>query len=371
MPKKLDPKVAEKVMLKAGLKPLVPYPSSYKPWKCECLVCGNIVKPPYKQIARGIGGCRTCRYIKSGKSNSNSEIEAVALMLKNNLKPLEPYKNKDKPWKSICLICKKKVNPSFGNIKRGQAGCKWCTRKFLDPKEAVIKMRKQGYEPLTKYVNDRVGWKSRCLKCGKISYPQYAPTSRAKNITGCKYCNIRFMDDKSANKIMLEAKLKPLEPYKNARTPWKSRCLKCKNIVTPMLSNVQKERGCQFCSPLGINMKIPSYLYLITHNRLNSHKVGIGNVRSVKRSWEDRLVRFKREGWDIYKVWNFKTGGEALKIEKAVFKVIRKDLKLPIHLSKEQMPKTEGQSETINADSITLLELEKIIKKVIKESKVN
>jgi len=85
MGKKLDPKVAEKVMLKAGLKPLVPYPSSHKPWKCKCLVCGDIVRPPYKQIALGIGGCKTCRYVKSAKSNSTSETKAVALMLKKIL----------------------------------------------------------------------------------------------------------------------------------------------------------------------------------------------------------------------------------------------------------------------------------------------
>jgi len=369
MTAKLDSKVAEAVMLNAGLKPLEPYTNSTSPWKCRCSVCGDVVSPPYKQIARGIGGCRTCRYIKSGKSNSNSESEAIALMLKNNLKPLEPYQNKEKSWKCKCLICNKIVSPSFGNIKRGQAGCKWCTRKFLDPKEALAVMKKQGYEPLTKYVSDRVGWKSRCLKCGKISYPVYAPTSRAKNITGCKYCNIRFMDDKQATKIMLKAKLKPLEPYVNARTAWKCLCLKCQNIVTPMLSNVQKERGCQYCSPLGINMKIPSYLYLITHKSLNSHKVGIGNSRSIKRSWEDRLARFNREGWQTDKIWYFKTGSEALKIEKAVFKIIRKDLKLPIYLSKSDMPKTEGHTETVDADSITLLQLEKIIYKVIKELK--
>jgi len=76
-----------------------------------CLVCGNIVKPTYRLIARGMGGCRTYRYIKSGKFNSNSEVEAVTLMLKNNLKPLKPYQNEDKPWKSICVICKKIVNP--------------------------------------------------------------------------------------------------------------------------------------------------------------------------------------------------------------------------------------------------------------------
>jgi hypothetical protein len=366
VPKKLDPKVAEKVMLKAGLQPLEPYLSSEQPWKCKCLVCGNVVKPPYKQIKRGIGGCRTCRYIKSGKSNSNSEVEAVALMLKNNLKPLEPYKNKDKPWKSICLICKKTVSPLFGNIKRGQAGCKWCARKFLDPNEALAVMIKQGYEPLTEYINDRVGWKSRCKKCQRISYPTYQKVSRQKKITGCTYCNTHFVSDKFARKVMRESGFKPLVPYTNARKPWKSQCIKCKNIVTPMYMNVCKGRGCNFCSPLGINLNIPSYLYLITHDQLNSHKVGIGNVRPIKRSIEDRLNRFSKQGWKIYKVWNFETGGEAWKMESAVFKVIRKDLGLPIHLSKEQMLKTEGHTETVNADSITLLQLEKIINKVIK-----
>jgi hypothetical protein len=366
MPKKLDPKVAKKIMLKAGLKPLVPYPSSDKPWKCKCMVCGNIVNPPYKQIVRGIGGCKTCRYVKSGKSNSNSEVEAVALMLKNNLKPLEPYQNKDKPWKSKCITCNKTVSPLFGNIKRGQAGCKWCTRKFLDPNEALAVMKKQGYEPLTEYISDRVGWKSRCKKCQRISYPTYAKVSRQKNITGCTYCNNHYVDEKFAIKVMRESGFKPLVRYQNARKPWKSQCLKCKNIVTPMYTNVCKGRGCKYCSPLGINLNISSYLYLITHHQLNSHKVGIGNMRPIKRLNEDRLGRFRKLGWETYKVWNFETGGEAWKIESAVFMVVRKDLGLPIHLSKEQMPKTEGHTETINADSITLLELEKIIKKVIK-----
>jgi len=40
-------------------------------------------------------------------------------------------------------------------------------------------------------------------------------------------------------------------------------------------------------------------------------------------------------------------------------------MKLPIFLTKKQI-RNEGYSETINSDSITLLELEKIIKKVIK-----
>jgi hypothetical protein len=106
-------------------------------------------------------------------------------------------------------------------------------------------------------------------------------------------------------------------------------------------------------------------VYLITNKELNSHKVGIGNKRPIKRVNEDRLGRFRKQGWETFKVWDFETGGEAWKVESAVFKIIRKDLGLPIHLSKEQMPKTEGQTETVNADSITLLELQKIVNRVI------
>jgi hypothetical protein len=162
---------------------------------------------------------------------------------------------------------------------------------------------------------------------------------------------------------MLKAKLKPLEPYTNNKTKWKCKCLKCGTVVRPTLSDiVNGYGGCSVCAPFGINMLNPSYLYLITHANLNAHKVGIGNHKKRK----DRLGKFIKEGWKAHKVWEMKTGAKALRLEKAVFKVIRKDLKLPIYLSNKQMPKTEGASETMNADDITLLELKKIINKVIK-----
>ena len=109
----------------------------------------------------------------------------------------------------------------------------------------------------------------------------------------------------------------------------------------------------------------PSYLYLITHKELGSHKVGIGNHKKKN----DRLGRFRIYGWETHKVWEFETGEEALKIEKEVFKILRKEMKLPIFLSNEDMPKTQGHSETVDADSITLLQLEKIINKVIRGMK--
>ena len=71
-------------------------------------------------------------------------------------------------------------------------------------------------------------------------------------------------------------------------------------------------------------------------------------------------------GWEPYKVWEVKTGAQALKIEKEVFRVLRKEMNIPAYLSAEQMPVTGGETETVDADSISLLQLEKIINKVIK-----
>ena len=109
-------------------------------------------------------------------------------------------------------------------------------------------------------------------------------------------------------------------------------------------------------------MNTPSYLYLITHFELNAHKVGMGNHKRLN----DRLGRFKREGWVTYRVWQTETGSEAIDIESEVLRILRTERNLPAYLSKAEMPKTEGHTETVDADSITLLELEKIIKKAIK-----
>ena len=68
----------------------------------------------------------------------------------------------------------------------------------------------------------------------------------------------------------------------------------------------------------------------------------------------------------MHKMWNFDSGNEAWEVEKYLFYVIRKKLKIPIHLTKDLMRKTGGHTETINADSISLLELEKIINRGIR-----
>jgi len=366
MVKKIDPKVAEKVMFKAGFKPLEAYKNSDKPWKCKCLKCKNVSSPYYYHVKNG----KRCKYCRKKAVTPNN---AVKVMLKAGYKPMQPYKNSITKWKSIHMECGEIVYPKYKTIRRGTGGCATCGLKKLglatriSEKEAVSLMLKAKLKPLEPYKGAGIRWKCRCLGCGNIVKPRYN-TVKQRGVA-CKTCGTirrgvkRRTPEGTAIEIMLKANLKPLEPYTNTKTNWKCKCLKCRTIVYPSLGTiVSGDGGCSTCAPFGISMTKPSYLYLITNVGLNAHKVGIGNHKKRK----DRLSKFTAQDWETHKVWQMKTGAKALKIERAVFKIIRKDLKLPVFLNNKQMPKTEGASETINADQITLLELEKIIKKVIK-----
>jgi rRNA maturation endonuclease Nob1 len=51
-----------------------------------------------------------------------------------------------------------------------------------------------------------------------------------------------------ALKIMVDAGFSPFTPYTNSRTNWKSRCLKCKKITTPRLNDVVQGKRCGHCA---------------------------------------------------------------------------------------------------------------------------
>ena len=438
---RIDPQAAAAVMLKAGYKPLEPFTKSHGKWKCLHIICNEIVYPSYHGISQGQGGCFSCgRKITADKRRLTDE-KTIEVMLNANLKPLEPYIDVHTPWKSKCLVCGKEVSPTLTNIKNGQNGCKFCSSKALGirqatpEQEAIQIMRGSFLEPLEPYQNSKEPWKSKCMNCGEIVYPRIGdirkggggcrkcgttktiealtiPEEKAiaimldakvKPITpykrarlkwkseclecgrivsptlsaviaghaACAYCANRKTDPSVAIQVMLASNLEPLVPYKSAHARWKSKCLKCGNTVYPKYNNIsQKNKGCGFCAKKGIDLNKASYIYLITHEVLGAHKIGIGNKQEKVR--KDRLKGsrgFLMAGWQIHRIWNTETGGVATEIETAAFRIIRKDLNLAPYLSKEDMPTTRGESETINADSITLLQLEKIINDVIRNLK--
>ena len=568
MPKKLDPKVAEAVMLKAGLKPLEPFARSHEKWKCIHIACGDIVYPSYHQIIQGRGGCKPCGYAKNGLNSRKSEAEAVSIMLKAGLKPLEPFKTLTSKWKCTHIACGKTVFPTCASISRGRGGCVECGRKVTSEKtrttetDAVAIMLKAGLEPLEPYKGATVKWKCKHINCGNIVYPKYnwiqqgqsgcRPCASAKNgfekrlsrnevesflntlelqiigeyqgsenafqisclkcgdtsstlwgnlqkrkgagcekcarsvldisdkeaelfmrkhglemltkyegvdiptecrclvckqIThisrvsvfrrkyiglGCATCanqaggtrkvesgkqkaleslrkknlillgdyvsassptkvrcakcnyvfNTRFaqlvrqkygcgkcagniVDPKEALEIMHLNGYKPIDPYIDNKTKWRSIHLKCGSIVYPLYSTIRSGSGaCRHCATHGFKYSKSAFLYLIYHGNLNALKVGIANPAKIAKS--DRLNRYKHHGWQVFRIWNFDEGREAEDVENAVLYHLRVTLGLPSYLSASEMSGQGGHTETVDSDSITILELEKIINKVIK-----
>lgn len=69
--RKVDEADAIKTMIKAKVKPLEPYKNSPSRWKCKCLVCNKTVYPSYNSVKMGQGGCKFCagNYMNPAKAN--------------------------------------------------------------------------------------------------------------------------------------------------------------------------------------------------------------------------------------------------------------------------------------------------------------
>ena len=61
-------------------------------------------------------------------------------------------------------------------------------------------------------------------------------------------------------KIMRAAKTEPLEEYPSVHKPWKSQCLKCKEIISPHFSSVQNGANVYIVQEKKLMKKTQSYL---------------------------------------------------------------------------------------------------------------
>jgi len=230
---------------------------------------------------------------------------ALRMMKQMGFKPLEPYKNANEPWRSQCLRCKKISTPRFKHVRRGSK-CRYCAGHFVDSDDAAEFMKKNFFEPLVNYPSSQKPWKSKCMKCGKVSSPRYshvvqrghccrhcAPNarvsrdqavktfvkanfqvlgnyenSRSKVLLKCNTCNKESrktysdvkqgqecghcagkypLDEKAARKFFLSQGFKPLENFRTVNLPWRSECLKCGKVVSPTYGNVRSGKKCPYC----------------------------------------------------------------------------------------------------------------------------
>jgi hypothetical protein len=138
--------------------------------------------------------------------------------------------------------------------------------------------------------------------------------------------------------------------------------------VTPEYSSINSGNGgCKYCAEYGFQYSKPAYLYLITNEELNAHKIGIANPAKIKKS--DRLHRYRHHGWTVVKIWDFPNGKIAEEIENELLLHLRVNLGIPPYLSISEMGGHGGHTETVSAESISLLKLENYIATAIDRQK--
>ena len=66
------------------------------------------------------------------------------------------------------------------------------------------------------------------------------------------------IDPQFAEEQMIAAGLQPLEPYRNAITDWRCKCLNCNQIVVSRYNRVQQGSGCPRCAAVnaGLNLRL-------------------------------------------------------------------------------------------------------------------
>ena len=237
-----------KLMRASKLKPLEPFPGAKKSWKCECQVCGQVVSPTFSSLKQG-GGCKFCARSRVGLANLTDETEAIEIMKAAGLKPLEPYRGSGIPWKCKCLKCKREVNPRLSTVKSKNSGCAFCSGMRVDENEALRILKKNKLKPLEPYPGNKQPWKCVHIPCGKTVTPRYNSLQRGQG--PCKYCARTAIDPKDAVTLFVSKGLNPIEPYSgDSKKPWRSIHVPCGNEVSPTYNIIQRNEsmGCKFCS---------------------------------------------------------------------------------------------------------------------------
>lgn len=366
MSARLSLEQASGVLLKYDLKIIGSYQSVSKRVLVLCLKCNSESEVIIDSIRkRQNTGCEKCARKKQA---SLSEFEAVNSMREKGLEPLEPWEGFRSPWLCRCTVCNQEVRVARESIRRRSPefkGCIECAKKaqsakmVLENKEKILlRFKKKNLRLISEYVNSRLPVEVECLTCGYVFKTEGIRIGTQKY--ACAKCAGNYVDPKEAEDFMISKGYKPLGPFLGSHKSWESIHVLCGNIVTPEYSSIKSGNGgCKYCAEYGFQYSKPAYLYLITNEALNAHKIGIANPAKIKKS--DRLHRYRYNGWSVIKVWNFPNGKVAEEIENELLLHLRVNLGLPPYLTAEDMGGHKGHTETVSADSISLLELEKAI----------
>ncbi|MFI6153976.1 hypothetical protein ACIBCA_14925 [Kitasatospora sp. NPDC051170] len=294
---------------------------------------------------------------------SISPEQARADMIRyGNCTPRIPYPGKARaPWECECNACKEIIYPNRNNVMNGQGACKYCAPNApVDPVKAVALMRDHGFRTLVDFPGANNAWLSECIAAGHLVAPRYGNVRLRHD--GCQFCKRCGLVSQAVAAAGLELRMvealadmesagfKPVEPFKDAASPWLSLHNECGQLVSPNLNNVRTRGGCcEFCAKYGLDPEAPAWLYLLDHTLYGASKIGI----TSQYTQEDRVARFENVGWKVIAKLPFASGKGAREVEQAVIKALRPEgrRKKEGFLTPAQMP-AGGWTETFDATAV-------------------
>lgn len=356
MPKIVTQNEAKSVARAFDLIPLEPYKNHVERWRCRCNICKEQVSVIYNELKKKRFKCPKCR-------QRAKEKVAVIEIKRAGFELLQAYTKGHDKVKMKCKKCGNVLEKSLNSI-RGGHGCGFCTNSFAIAKisakrlaEIEKKMLNKNLEPLEPYRGNKIIWKCRCLKCGKVVYPKFNNIDQGWG--GCGWCSGRTKDTQKAEALMRSRDLEPLEPYPGTQKKWKCRHTICNRIVHPTYLGIQQgQGGCKFCSITGTQWLEPAVVYLLGSDWFQ--KIGIANNPSFKV----RLKKHARYGLKLIHFEQFDTGEDAYRVEQKILKLWRQDLGAP-PISKIELP--DGFSETVENSRVSPNITEKHLTRIAKQ----
>lgn len=325
----VDPEKAKQFFESLGFRAIDSYPGAAEPWNAECLTCHNLVSPRFADLQNGKSkGCSYC-----GGSKVNPD-EALTFMNSKGFVTSTPFPGGMTRWKGECASCGNEIYPKYSAVKAGQGLCKFCAGVALSKRDALRLLEKANLEPLEEYTKAGNKIRCKCLVCMRVVEARLLGLAQGEG--GCAYCAGKKIDAEEAQSLMRESGFAPLESFPGSKAPWRCKCLQCGKVSTPAYGNVKNGTGCIYCNRDGggFDGTTSGLIYLITNSHLNSHKIGI----TSRERKTDRLKAHQNSGWEIYRTFEFQDGSEALRVERGVIDWARNTLNLGPYLSREEMP---------------------------------
>jgi len=125
----------------------------------------------------------------------------------------------------------------------------------------------------------------------------------------------------------------------------------------------RKPTGCPNCAVSGFKPDEPGIIYFINNSPLGAFKVGITNIGT------QRLASWLSAGWSLVESFEFERGAEAKYAEQRFHFWRRKVLEMPDYLSKEDVGRMGGWTETFSSKDVQDISVQTKLREIIEKRK--